>query len=85
MKTMIVNDYLSKRILQRLEPFIREDVKDIIMNDFYKEFCEWERQDILSLIKHYNPKVTDVNFMEPERVWQERLDQVINELTRNQE
>lgn len=85
MKTMIVKEYLSKRILQRLEPFIREDVKDIIMNDFYKEFCEWERQDILSLIKHYNPKVTDVNFMEPERVWQERLDQVINELTRNKE
>jgi len=85
MKTMIVKDYLSKRILQRLEPFIREDVKEIVMNDFYKEFCEWERQDILSLIKHYNPKVTDVNFMEPERVWQERLDQVINELTRNKE
>jgi hypothetical protein len=85
MKTMIVKDYLSKRILQRLEPFIREDVKEIVMNDFYKEFCEWERQDILSLIKHYNTKVTDVNFMEPERVWQERLDQVINELTRNKE
>jgi 23S rRNA U2552 (ribose-2'-O)-methylase RlmE/FtsJ len=85
MKTMIVKDYLSKRILQRLEPFIREDVKEIVMSDFYKEFCEWEKQDILSLIKHYNPKVTDVNFMEPERVWQERLDQVINELTRNKE
>jgi hypothetical protein len=85
MKTMIVKDYLSKRILQRLEPFIHEDVKDIIMDDFYKEFCEWEREDILSVIKHYNPEVTDVNFMEPERVWQERLDQVINELTRNKE
>jgi hypothetical protein len=83
MKTMIVKDYLSKMILHRLEPFIREDVKEIVMNDFYKEFCEWERQDILSVIKHYNPQVTDVNFMEPERVWQERLDQVINELTRN--
>ena len=80
---MIVKDYLSKMILHRLEPFIREDVKEIVMNDFYKEFCEWERQDILSVIKHYNPQVTDVNFMEPERVWQERLDQVINELTRN--
>jgi hypothetical protein len=79
MKTMIVKEYLSRIILHRLEPFIREDVKEIVMNDFYKEFCEWERQDLMSVIKCYKPDITDLEFIAPEKIWQERLEQVFNE------
>ena len=76
---MIAKDYLSKRILHRLEPFIREDVKEIVMNEFYKEFCEWERQELLTIIRHYKPEITDIEVLAPEKLWLERVIQLIDE------
>lgn len=76
---MIAKEYLSKRILYRLEPFIREDVKEIVMNDFYKEFCEWERQELLTIIRHYKPEITDIEVLSPEKLWLERVIQLIDE------